>query len=165
MENFVKSHVCLKELNVSCHLDHICRGWQKDGLALAERYFHAVGGNQNGTTLQSDENHETVKFAVVERHWLVKVVDCRSEERARDELYSFVFHRDILSAVIVLHRVVNGLGGFLCVELSVVAFLVLALVVVDAVGDVARLLYFSDERPFAYCMDSSCRYKEAVVSL
>ena len=61
----------------------------------------------------------------------------------------------VVCAIVVLYGVVDALSGFLYVQLTVVAILVLAFEVVDAERNVAGLLYLGEEASCPYAMDTS----------
>ena len=115
--------------------------------------------------LQADENHETVEFRVIERHRFVEIVDSGAKIRAAHDADTLILHRFVFLSIIGQHGVVDALGSFLGVQLSVVAVLVLALEVVDAVSHVAGLLYLCHEATRSDGVYSACRDKEAVVLL
>ena len=68
-------------------------------------------------------------------------------------------------AIVWQYGVVDALGSLLGVELAIVAILVLALEVVDAIGNIAGLLNLDNETACSDGMDSAGRDKEAVVFL
>ena len=65
--------------------------------------------------------------------------------------------RCVLGAVVALNVVVDALCSLLCVQLAIVAVLVLALEVVDAVCHVGCLLYLCEEAAGADSVDATLR--------
>ena len=68
-------------------------------------------------------------------------------------------------AIVWQYGVVNALGSFLGVELTIVAILVLAFEVVDAIGNITGLLNLDNETACSDGVDSAGWDKEAVVLL
>ena len=79
-----------------------------------------------------------------------------------NEAHALVFGRRIIGAVVFFHVVVDAFGGQFGVQFAVVAILVLAFEVVDAVGHVGCLLNLGQETSRANAVNAAGRQEEAV---
>ena len=102
------------------------------------------------------EHDEAVDGRVVERGGALDGDDGGAEVGTADDLDRLVGLRLVVCAIVGGHAIVDALGGLLGVELARLSVLVAAVVVVDAVGDVAGLLNFGHEAAAADGVDASC---------
>lgn len=117
------------------------------------------------TAFCDDGDDETVQSRYVNGHRTAQIVEQRMEIRALHEHDAFVLLGNIFRAVVGQHCVVDALGSLLGMELPVVAVFVLTLEVIDAIGDIARLLDFTEEAPLADAVDASGGEEEAITLL
>ena len=110
---------------------------------------------QRTASLDSDEDDEAVEVVIVDGHGLVQIVQTGGEIGASHQFHPHVLHRRVMSAVVGKDAVVDAFGSLVGVQLAQVALLVAAVEIVDAIGDVARLLDFGHETTFADGVDAS----------
>ena len=121
--------------------------------------------SERAFALDADEDDEGVELAIVDGHRLVEVVDGGAEVGTVHKQLAFVLLGGIVLAVVAEYGVVNALAGLLGMQLSQVAVLVGSAVVVDAVGDVAGLLYLCQIASGTDGVDASGRNEETVTLL
>lgn len=131
------------------------RSGDEDALALYKRGLLAAIHLQRANALHGDEDHETVELGIVDEHGLVDVIDRGGEMLAADQFHALVLGRLVVGAVVGQHVVVDTFGSLGGMELAIVAVLVLALEVVDAVSDVAGLLDLGQEAARADAVDAA----------
>ena len=98
-------------------------------------------------------------------HGAVDLHDTDIEVGGVDDLDGTVVCVDVFGAVVFLYVVVEGLGGEFGVELAGLAIHAGAVVVVDAVGDVAGLLDLGEEDATTDGMDTTGREVEHIAGL
>ena len=98
-------------------------------------------------------------------HGAVDFHDTDIEVGGVDDLDGTVVCIDVFGAVVFLYMVVEGLGGEFGVELAGLAVHAGAVVVEDAVGDVAGLLDLSEEDTATDGMDTTGREVEHIACL
>lgn len=152
--------VGLEKLHRASYHYFLGRSGDEDALALYKRGLLAAIHLQRANALHGDEDHETVELGIVDEHGLVDVIDRGGEMLAADQFHALVLGRLVVGAVVGQHVVVDTFGSLGGVELAIVAVLVLALEVVDAVSDVAGLLDLGQEAARADAVDAACGEKE-----
>ena len=98
-------------------------------------------------------------------HGAVDLHDTDIEVGGIDDLDGTVVGVDVFGAVVFLYMVVEGLGGQLGMELTGLAIHARAVVVVDAVGDIAGLLDLGEEDAATDGMDTTGREVEHIAGL
>ena len=140
-------------------------GRKEDGFSGLHGQLVAFVVFQDAFAFHTNKDDEGVELAIVERHVLGKVVYRGGEVGAAHQFYRLVLLGGIGSAVIGLYPIVDGFFRELGVKLAGVAVLVLAVEVIDAVGDVGSLLYFGNEASGSNAMDASGREEEDIARL
>ena len=115
-------------------------------LALMDRHFVAAVVSDHAFAFDADHNDERVERRVVERQRSGQVAERRGEVGTRHQFRFAVLHLFVLGAVVGQHGVVDGALRQLGVQFAGIAVGVLAIEVVDTVGDVRSLLNLGDER-------------------
>ena len=136
--------VYLKKLHLSVHLYPLVLRRDEEGVAGCEVLLLAVGPYM-ALALQSYQDDEAVQAGSLHVDGRVDVVDAGGEVSAVHQPHWHVLARCVGRAVVRQDGVVDGLGGLLGVQLPIVAVLVAPLEVVDAIGDIARLLNLGQE--------------------
>ena len=116
-------------------------------------------------TLEAHGNDEAVVFDEVAVHGAVDFHDADIEVGGIDDLDGTVVGVDVFGAVVFLYMEVEGLGGEFGVQFAGLAIHAGAVVVVDAVGDVAGLLDLGEEDATADGMDTAGREVEHITGL
>ncbi len=162
MNNKRLAYVCLEEFQGAFNAQTACGGRQKNGFAGTKHEARAVSLGDDAGSAKSDENDEGVEGGVIEVDRLVEVVDRGGEIRTLYELHALVLRRCVVGLVVGEHVVVDALGSKLGVQFAWTAEVVVAVEVVDAIGDIAGLLDFCKEATGANGMDAACGQEEAV---
>ena len=115
--------------------------------------------------LEAHGDDEAVVFDEVAVHGAVDFHDADIEVGGVDDLDGTVVGVDVFGAVVFLYMEVEGLGGEFGVELAGLAVHAGAVVVVDAVGDVAGLLDLGEEDATTDGMDTAGREVEHIAGL
>ena len=151
--------VGFQELHIALDVQLPCGGRQEHGFSgpehellgagLAGLLLKGCGGwvvdSDDSSSTESDENDECVERGEVDGGGLVEVVDGRCEVGTADELLPLVLAGGVVGLIIGQHVVVDAFGGELGVEFAWPSEVVVAVEVVNAVGDVAGLLDFGEE--------------------
>ena len=136
------------------------------GVAGGQHSFLAGATHlDTAVALEAHGDDEAIVFDEVAVHGTVDLHHTDIEVGGIDDLDGTVVGVDVFGAVVFLYMVVEGLGGEFGVELAGLAVHAGAVVVVDAVGDVAGLLDLSEEDTATDGMDTTGREVEDITGL
>lgn len=163
MNNERLAYVCFEEFHGAFNIETTRGGRQENGLSGAKnKAFVSLSPGNNACSAKSNEDDEGVEGGVVKCDGLVEVVDAGGEIRTRHELHALVLRGCVVSLVVGEHVVVDALGSKLGVQFAWTAEVVVAVEVINTIGDIASLLNLGEEATGADSMDAACGEEEAV---
>lgn len=134
----------------------------EDGVALVDLYGFVGVVDDMEWTVEAHVDDKGIQGDIVFFDFPVEFQIVCGEIFATDQLLRVVFMLMVVDGVLFLLAVVDDIRGEVGMEFPGIAVFVATVVVVNPVGDVRRLLDFSDETAFADGMDGTGRNKEAV---
>lgn len=137
-------------------------GGDEDGFAAGDGDGFHVGGGDGESSLEAHVDDKRVEGDVVTVGGTGEGKEAGGEIGALNKLHRLVVFGGVADLVGGVVAVVNDIGGQFGMQLAGVAVGVVAVVVVDAVGDIGGLLDLGDKTPFADGMYQSGRNKKAV---